>query len=155
MRVSASFTPTATNTLTVTPRVGGSVALRVVTVPVQIGSAVGQVVADSDAYLRARLPAAQVTRVDHAPMVSARVTTLPTTSDEWSTAFSRILGEVDDLHLLENASSRTLYFGFIPEAKLRPGRHGLIGPATRRWPSICPTARAPCARRCCTRSGTT
>ena len=66
-------------------------------------------------YLRARLPAAQLTRVDHAPMVSALVTTLPTTSDEWSTAFSRILGEVDDLHLLENASSRTLYFGFVPK----------------------------------------
>jgi len=115
MRVSASFTPSATNTLTVTPRVGGSVALQVVTVPVQIANTLGQVVADSDAYLRARLPAAQITRVDHAPMVSARVTTLPTTSDEWSTAFSRILGEVDDLHLLENASSRTLYFGFVPK----------------------------------------
>ncbi|HSW23706.1 MAG TPA: M66 family metalloprotease, partial [Burkholderiaceae bacterium] len=115
MRVSVSFTPSATNTLTVTPRVGGGVALRLVTVPVQIGGAVGQVVADSDAYLRVRLPAGKITRVDHAPMVSARVTTLPTTSDEWSTAFSRILGEVDDLHLLENASSRTLYFGFIPK----------------------------------------
>ncbi len=57
MRVSALFTPSASNALTVTPRVGGSVALRVVTVPVQIGSTVGQVVADSDAYLRARLPA--------------------------------------------------------------------------------------------------
>ena len=115
MRVSALFTPSASNALTVTPRVGGSVTLRVVTVPVQIGSTVGQVVADADTYLRARLPAVQVTRVDHAPMVSAQVTTLPTTSDEWSAAFSRILGEVDDLHLLENASSRTLYYGFIPK----------------------------------------
>jgi len=84
-------------------------------VPVQIGSTVGQVVVDAEPYLRARLPAGQLTRVDHAPMVSAQVTTLPTTSDEWSTAFNRILGEVDDLHLLENASSRTLYFGFIPK----------------------------------------
>ena len=115
MRVSASFTPSATNALSVTPRVGGSVALRVVTVPVQIGSTLGQVVADAEPYLRARLPAAQITRLDHAPLVSAQVTTLPTTSDEWSTAFNRILGEVDDLHLLENASSRTLYFGFIPK----------------------------------------
>jgi len=115
IRVSALFTPAATNTLSVTPRVGGSVALRVVTVPVQIAGTLGQVVADSEAYLRARLPAAQITRADHAPMVSALVTTLPSTSDEWSTAFSRILGEVDDLYLLENASSRTLYFGFIPK----------------------------------------
>jgi hypothetical protein len=114
MRVSASFTPSATNALTVTPRVGGSVALRVVAVPVQIANTLGQVVADSEAYLRARLPAAQITRLDHAPLVSAQVTTLPTTSDEWSTAFNRILGEVDDLHLLR-ASSRTLYFGFIPK----------------------------------------
>jgi hypothetical protein len=115
IRVSARFTPAATNSPAVAPRVGGSVALRVVTVPVQIANTVGQVVADAEAYLRARLPAAQVTRVDHAPMVSALVTTLPTTSDEWSTAFSRVLGEVDDLHLLENASPRTLYFGFIPK----------------------------------------
>ncbi|HEY6356100.1 MAG TPA: M66 family metalloprotease, partial [Burkholderiaceae bacterium] len=115
MRVSALFTPPAANALTVTPRVGGSVALQVVTVPVQIANTLGQVVADSEAYLRARLPAGQITQADHAPMVSALVTTLPTTSDEWSTAFNRILGEVDDLHLLENASSRTLYFGFIPK----------------------------------------
>ena len=115
MRVSTSFTPAATNALAVTPRVGGSAALRVVTIPVQIAGTLGQVVADSEAYLRARLPAAQITRVDHAPMVSAQVTVVPTTSDEWSTAFSNILGEVDDLHLLENASSRTLYFGFIPK----------------------------------------
>jgi len=115
MRVSAQFTPAAANAMSVTPRVGGSVALRVVTVPVQIGGTVGQVVSDAEAYLRARLPAAQITQVDHAPMVSAQVTSLPTTSTEWETAFSRILGEVDDLHLLENATSRTLYFGFIPK----------------------------------------
>ena len=115
MRVSASFSPAATNALAVTPRVGGSAALRVVTIPVQIAGTLGQVVADTEAYLRARLPAAQITRVDHAPMVSAQVTAVPTTSDEWSAAFSSILGEVDDLHLLENASSRTLYFGFIPK----------------------------------------
>jgi hypothetical protein len=115
IRVTPSFSPAAINTLTVAPRVGGSVALTVVTVPVQIAGTVGQVVADAENYLRARLPAAQLTRTDHAPMVSSRVTALPTTADEWSTAFSTILGEVDDLHLLENASSRTLYFGFIPK----------------------------------------
>jgi len=70
---------------------------------------------DPEAYLRARLPAAQLTRADHAPMVSQQVTALPATSDEWNTAFSRILGELDDLYLLENATSRTLYYGFIPK----------------------------------------
>jgi hypothetical protein len=115
MRVSASFTPAATNALAVAPRVGGSVALQVVTIPVQIAGTLGQVVPDAGAYLAARLPVAQITRVDHAPMVSAQVTAVPTTSDEWSAAFSSILGEVDDLHLLENAPSRTLYFGFIPK----------------------------------------
>ena len=115
MRVSVQFTPAATNAMTLTPRVGGSVALSVVTIPVQIGSTVGQVVSGAESYLRARLPAAQITQVGHAPMVSAQVTALPTTSAEWDSAFSRILGEVDDLHLLENATSRTLYFGFIPK----------------------------------------
>jgi hypothetical protein len=115
MRVTPRFTPASGNTATATPRVGGGVALRVVTVPVQIASTLGQVVADAEPYLSARLPAAQITRVDHAPMVSAAVTQVPSTSAEWSTAFSDILGEVDDLHLLENASARTLYFGFIPK----------------------------------------
>ncbi|HEX6017689.1 MAG TPA: M66 family metalloprotease [Burkholderiaceae bacterium] len=121
--VTPSFTPAATNSSSASPRVGGSVALRVVTVPVQIGSTVGQVVSDAENFLRARLPAAQVTRVDHAPMVSQQVSTLPTTADEWSAAFSRILGEIDDLRLLENAPSRTLYFGFIP--KRGPGLSGV------------------------------
>lgn len=115
MRVSVQFTPPALNTMAVSPRVGGSVALRVVAVPVQIGNTIGQVVSDIEPYLRARLPAAQVTQVGHAPMLSGQVTSLPTTNDEWNTAFSRILGEVDDLHLLENATARTLYFGFIPK----------------------------------------
>lgn len=114
LRVAARFTPTAGNESTLAPRVGGGVAVRVVTIPVQVGGTLGQVVADPDGYLRARLPAASVTRSDHAPLVSA-VTTLPTTSAEWSTAFSAILGEVDDLHLLEGASSRTYYYGFIPK----------------------------------------
>jgi len=115
MQVTPSFAPAATNAFSVAPRVGGSITLQVVTVPVQIAGTVGQVVSDAENYLRARLPAAQLTRADHAPMVSQQVTVLPTTADDWDTAFSRILGEVDDLHLLENATSRTLYFGFIPK----------------------------------------
>jgi hypothetical protein len=115
LRVAARFTPAANNQATLAPRVGGGVALRIVAVPVQIGSTLGQVVDDADAYLRARLPAASVTHVDHAPLVSSQVTELPTTSSGWSSAFSAILGEIDDLHLLEGASSRTYYYGFIPK----------------------------------------
>lgn len=115
LRVAPRFTPAANNQVALAPRVGGGVAVRVVMVPVQIGSTPGQVVADADGYLRARLPAASVTRVEHAPLQSAQVTTLPSTSSEWSSAFSAILGEVDDLHLLEGASSRTYYYGFIPK----------------------------------------
>jgi hypothetical protein len=114
LRVAPRFTPAAGNQATLAPRVGGGVAVRLVTIPVQIGGTLGQVVADADPFLRARLPAASITRVDHAPLVSS-VTTLPTTSSEWSSAFSAILGEVDDLHLLEGASSRTYYYGFIPK----------------------------------------
>ena len=115
LRVAPRFTPTANNQAMLAPRVGGGVAVRVVTVPVQIGNTLGQVVSDADGYLRARLPAASVTHVDHAPLVSSQVTALPTSSSEWSTAFSAILGEIDDLHLLEGASSRTYYYGFIPK----------------------------------------
>ena len=115
LRVAAHFTPPANNQATQAPRIGGGVAVRVVTVPVQIGSTLGQVVSDADGYLRARLPAASITRVDHAPLVSSQVTAVPSTSSEWSTAFSAILGEIDDLHLLEGASSRTYYYGFIPK----------------------------------------
>ncbi len=115
LRVAARFTPAADNQRTLAPRVGGGVALRIVTVPVQIGNTLGQVVADADAWLRARLPAASVTHVDHAPLVSSQVNELPTTSSGWSSAFSAILGELDDLHLLEGALSRTYYYGFIPK----------------------------------------
>jgi hypothetical protein len=115
LRVVPRFTPDAANQSALVPRVGGGVPVRVVMVPVQIGSTQGQVVSDADAYLRARLPASSVTRTDHAPLVSSQVTALPATSSEWSNAFSAILGEVDDLHLLEGASSRTYYYGFIPK----------------------------------------
>lgn len=115
LRVVPRLTPAATNEPALSPRVGGGVALRLVVVPMQIGSTAGQAVADSDTYLRVRLPAANVTRTDHAPLLSSAVTQLPTTAAEWDAAFSRILGEVDDLHLLEGASSRTYYYGFIPK----------------------------------------
>ncbi len=115
VRVSPRLTPAATNSVAVTPRVGGGVDLRLVAVPIQIASTVGQAVAGAESFLRTRLPVVGVARQDHVPMVSSLVTAVPTTDTEWNTAFSRILGELDDLHLLENASARTYYFGFIPK----------------------------------------
>ena len=115
MRVTPQLTPAATNQTTLTPRVGGGVAIRLVVVPIQIGTTVGQIVDRPDAALLARMPVASVTRENRAPFVSRAVTSLPTTGTQWSDAFPRILNELDDLHLLENASSRTYYYGFVPK----------------------------------------
>lgn len=115
MRITPRLTPPAGNETTLTPPVGGGVALRLVAVPIQIGTTVGQIVDRPEAYLNARLPVATVSREDHAPYVSRSVTQLPTTSAQWSDAFPKLLNELDDLHLLENASSRTYYYGFVPK----------------------------------------
>ncbi|KNZ32062.1 MAG: hypothetical protein AD742_13085 [Methylibium sp. NZG] len=114
LRLTASVGPGA-GTSTINPRVGGGVAMRVVAVPVQLGTTVGQIVDKADSYLLARLPVATVTVQARAPYVSKRVTTLPTTAAEWSTAFSRVLAEMDDLHILEKASDQTFYYGFMPK----------------------------------------
>ena len=115
IRLTPKMTPAAANQTTVTPKVGGGVAMRFVAVPVQIGTTVGQIVDRPDAYLLSRMPVAGVTREDHATFVSRAVTQLPTTAAQWNDAFPRILSELDDLHLLENASSRTYYYGFVPK----------------------------------------
>ena len=115
MRITPQLTPAAANQNALTPRVGGGVTVRLVAVPIQIGNVVGQIVDRPDAYLMARLPVSGVVREDHAPFVSRAVTQLPTTSAQWSDAFLRILNELDDLHLLENATSRTYYYGFMPK----------------------------------------
>ena len=115
VRLTPRLTPAATNAPTIAPRVGGGVAIRLVAVPVQIGGTVGQSVATAESFLQARLPVSSVARQDRAAMVSTRVTTVPANETEWSNAFSLILGELDDLHLLDGASSRSYYFGFIPK----------------------------------------
>jgi hypothetical protein len=132
MRVTPQMTPTAVNQTTSAPRVGGGVTVRLVAVPIQIGSTVGQIVDRPDAFLTARLPVTGVMREDHAPFVSRSVTQLPTTAAQWNDAFPRILNELDDLHLLENATSRTYYYGFVPKRSFglagigyRPGNAAL------------------------------
>ena len=132
MRITPRMTPAALGQSTVAPRVGGGITVRFVAVPIQIGTTVGQVVDHPEAYLLSRLPVAGVVREDHAPLVSRVVTQLPTTAAQWSDAFPRLLNELDDLHLLENASSRTYYYGFVPKRSFglagigyRPGNAAL------------------------------
>lgn len=115
MRLTPRLTPAAQNEATLAPRVGGGVTLRLVAIPIQIGAAIGQIVDRPDAYLTARMPVTGVTREDHTPFVSRAVTQLPTTAAQWNAAFPLILNELDDLHLLENAASRTYYYGFVPK----------------------------------------
>ena len=100
---------------TINPRVSASMAMKFVAIPVQIAGTTGQVVAKADTYLQARMPLASVTLQAHAPYVSKSVTTLPTTESDWDTAFDKVLSELDDLHMLEQASSQSYYFGFLPK----------------------------------------
>jgi hypothetical protein len=114
MRLTATV-PTGQNASTVVPRVGGGVAVRLVAVPVQLGSTVGQVVANAHTNLQARIPAASVTLQTRATYVSTSVTSLPTTESAWDTAFGKVLAELDDLHMLEGANNQTYYYGFVPK----------------------------------------
>jgi hypothetical protein len=124
MRLVPQLTPAAANQTAFAPHVGGGATLQLVAVPIQIGSSVGQVVDRADAYLLARLPVANVTREDHAPFVSRAVTQLPQTAAQWNDAFPRILNELDELRLLENASARTYYYGFVPKSSFGVGGIG-------------------------------
>jgi hypothetical protein len=47
---------------------------------------------------------------------------LPTSEAQWKTAFSTLLGEMDDLHALENAPNTSYYYGFLPKTT-----YGLAG----------------------------
>ena len=109
---------------TINPRVGGGVALTFVAVPIQIQGTAGQVIAGLQTFLQTRLPVASVTLQTHATYVSKTVTTLPTGSESWSPVFQKLLGELDDLRTLEQASAQTYYYGFAPMRTL-----GVVGMA--------------------------
>lgn len=89
--------------------------MRFIPISVKIAGTSGQLPADQTAHLRALFPVATVTGQSHPAYVSTRVTTLPTTDDQWSDAFGKILGELSDLHALERAARHDYYFGFIPK----------------------------------------
>lgn len=114
LRLTATI-PDGASTVTVNPRVGGGVTMELVAVPVQIGTTVGQVVANSSSYLLARMPVANINNQTRSPYTSTRVPTMPTTDAEWSTAFSNILSELSDLRLLDNTGKKTYYYGFVPK----------------------------------------
>jgi hypothetical protein len=61
----------------------------------------------------------------HATYVPKSVTTLPTGNADWSPVFSKLLGELDDLRTLEQASAQTYYYGFAPMRTL-----GVVGMAS-------------------------
>ncbi|MDH0864567.1 peptidase inhibitor family I36 protein [Mitsuaria sp. GD03876] len=98
-----------------TPRVGGGVAMRFVPIPVKIAGTTGQLPVDQSAHLRALFPVSSVTLRSHPTFVSAKVTSLPATDAQWSDAFGKILGELNDLHRIEGAGRQDYYFGFIPK----------------------------------------
>jgi Peptidase M66 len=114
LRLTASLA-NAQSPTTVNPRVGGGVPMKFVAVPVKIAGTTGQVVADADTYIQARMPVASVTLQTHAPYVPKGVTTLPTTEDAWDTAFDKVLNELNDLRFLEQASDQDFYYGFMPK----------------------------------------
>jgi hypothetical protein len=129
LRLSASLANGQAAT-SINPRVGGGVAMTFVAVPIQIEGSVGQVIAGLQPFLQARLPVASVTLQTHATYVSKTVTTLPIGNVDWTPTLSKLLGELDDLHTLEQASAQTYYYGFAPQRTLGVvGMAGLTGQA--------------------------
>jgi Peptidase M66 len=117
LRLTASLVNGQTAT-TINPRVGGGVAMTFVAVPIQIEGTVGQVIAGLQPFLQARLPVASVTLQTHAAYPSKTVTTLPIGDVDWGPTLSKVLGEIDDLRTLEQASALTYYYGFVPQRTL-------------------------------------
>ncbi|NHZ80135.1 hypothetical protein F2P44_12725 [Massilia sp. CCM 8695] len=107
---------------TINPRVGGGVPMELVTIPVQIGTSVGRVVSNLRDFVQDRIPVSTVNQRGRATYVSSRVTRMPVNETEWRDAFGKILGEIADLHRLENGNDRQHYFGIIPKAT-----YGLAG----------------------------
>jgi hypothetical protein len=97
------------------PRVGAGNAITLMAIPIQIGSTLATVPAASSEYLRARMPMATVTAPTRAPMVSTRVTTVPTTSQGWLYAMYDLLDEIADIRVSEYAQGNVFYYGFFPK----------------------------------------
>jgi Peptidase M66 len=107
---------------TVDPRVGSSIDVTLVTIPITIAGTTGTVAPDTGPYVQARMPASSVTVRQRAAYVSRNVPQLPGDDSAWGDAFSTVLRELGDLHTLEQASDDTYYAGFMPKRS-----YGLAG----------------------------
>ncbi len=114
LRLTASL-PNGQPATTINPRVGGGINMSFVAVPIEIAGTTGQVVPEAGSYVQARMPVVRVDLRVRAAYVSRRVTQLPASESAWSSAFSSVLGELNDLHMLEQASDDTYYIGFMPK----------------------------------------
>jgi hypothetical protein len=103
--------------VTINPRVGGGVSIRMVAVPIQIAGTTGQVANRIENHIQTRMPVAGVTLQTHAPYVSNSVTSVPTTEAQWEEAFRSILLEVSKLYTSENPDEpqNVFYYGFLPK----------------------------------------
>ena len=112
---------------TLTPKVGGGVPMKFVPIAINVAGTVGQRPADLAPHLQSLFPVSSVTTQQHATYTSSKVTTYPSTEDAWSDAYGKILGELADLHSLENAGSQDHYFGFVPKRTWGLAGLGYIG----------------------------
>jgi hypothetical protein len=112
---------------TLTPRVGGGVAMKFVPIAVNIAGTVGQRPADLAPHLQSLFPVSTVTTQSHVTYTSSKVTTFPANEDAWSDAYGKILGELADLHSLEGAGSQDHYFGFLPKRTWGLAGLGYVG----------------------------
>jgi len=129
LQLKAQFQPAAITEAVIAPRVGGGRKLTHVSVPIRIGQTVAVPPVSSARELKAAMPVADFAQSNHAPYQSQKVLTMPTTDAEWSTAYARLLDEINQLRILEGAGTNSYYYGWIPKEVLglaglgyRPGK---------------------------------
>ena len=129
LQLKARFQPAASGEAVIAPRVGGGRKLTHVSIPIRIGQTVAVPPAGSARELKSALSVADFAQFNHPAYQSQQVPTMPTTSAEWSTAYSRLLDEIDQLRIMEGADANSYYYGWIPKEVLglaglgyRPGK---------------------------------
>jgi len=105
----------------VSPRVGASNQIKLVSVPVNIAGVTGQVSDRAGEEIRLRTPIAKVTSIQRAVYTSS-VSTFPADENAWSDAIRRVLVEIDALRVSDNADASSYYMGFVPKTT-----YGLTG----------------------------
>ena len=118
LQFKAQFQPAAASEAVIAPRVGGGRKLTHVSIPIRIGQTEAVPPANSARELKLAMPVADFTQSNHAPYQSQLVTTMPANSSEWSAAYDKLLGEIDDLRIVENADAGKYYYGWIPKESL-------------------------------------